>query len=72
MRRDLLGNVERIVPRIYGFLTRGRQRIGLRIIQGEINSFRVKGIDIDDVFSVLVKMMKKLELRASLADMDSN
>jgi hypothetical protein len=32
----------------------------------------VKGIDIDDVFSVLVKMMKKLELRASLADMDSN
>uniref|UniRef100_A0A2N9HJJ4 Reverse transcriptase Ty1/copia-type domain-containing protein n=1 Tax=Fagus sylvatica TaxID=28930 RepID=A0A2N9HJJ4_FAGSY len=44
----------------------------IKDIQGEINSFRVKGIDIDDVFSVLVKMMKKLELRANLADMDSN
>jgi hypothetical protein len=31
MRRGLLENVERIVPRIYGLLIRGSQRIGLRI-----------------------------------------
>ena len=31
MRRGQLENFERIVPRIYGFLIRGGQRIGLRI-----------------------------------------
>jgi hypothetical protein len=44
----------------------------IKDIQGEINSLRMKGIDIDVVFSLLVKMMKKLELRASPAGMDSN
>uniref|UniRef100_A0A2N9FQY2 CCHC-type domain-containing protein n=1 Tax=Fagus sylvatica TaxID=28930 RepID=A0A2N9FQY2_FAGSY len=44
----------------------------IKDIQGEINSLRMKGIDIDMVFSLLVKMMKKLELRASPAGMDSN
>jgi hypothetical protein len=32
----------------------------------------MKGIDIDEVFSLLVKMMKKLEFRANSAGMDSN
>jgi hypothetical protein len=32
----------------------------------------MKGIDIDVVFSLLVKMMKKLEFCASPAGMDSN
>ena len=44
----------------------------IKDIQGEINSLRMKGIDIDEVFSLLVKMMKKLELHASPAGMDSN
>uniref|UniRef100_A0A2N9J0X9 Reverse transcriptase Ty1/copia-type domain-containing protein n=1 Tax=Fagus sylvatica TaxID=28930 RepID=A0A2N9J0X9_FAGSY len=44
----------------------------IKDIQGEINSLRMKGIDIDDVFFVLVKIMKKLELRVNLADMDFN
>jgi hypothetical protein len=44
----------------------------IKDIQGEINSLRMKGIDIDMVFSLLVKMLKKLEFRASSAGMDSN
>jgi hypothetical protein len=44
----------------------------IKDIQGEINSLRMKGIDIDEVFSLLVKMMKKLEFRANSAGMDSN
>jgi hypothetical protein len=32
----------------------------------------MKGIDIDVVFSLLVKMMKKLKLHASPAGMNSN
>jgi hypothetical protein len=44
----------------------------IKDIQGEINSLRMKGIDIDMVFSLLVKMMKKLELHASSTGMDSN
>jgi hypothetical protein len=44
----------------------------IKDIQGEINSLRMKGIDIDVVFSLLVKMMKKLELHTSPAGMDSN
>ena len=44
----------------------------IKDIQGEINSLRMKGIDIDVVFSLLVKMKEKLELRASPAGMDSN
>jgi hypothetical protein len=49
----------------------GQPKNWIKDIQGEINSLRMKGIDIDVVFSVLVKMMKKLELCASPAGMDS-
>ena len=49
----------------------GQPKNWIKDIQGEINSLRMKGIDIDVVFSVLVKMMKKLELYASSAGMDS-
>jgi hypothetical protein len=44
----------------------------IKDIQDKINCLRMKGIDIDEVFSLLVKMMKKLELHASPAGMDSN
>ena len=50
----------------------GEQENWIKDIQGEINSLRMKGIDIDVIFLLLVKMMKKLELRASSAGMDSN
>ena len=50
----------------------GEQENWIKDIQGEINSLRMKGIDIDVVFLLLVKMMKKLELRASPVGMDSN
>ena len=49
----------------------GQPKNWIKDIQGEINSLRMKGINIDVVFSVLVKMMKKLELRTSTAGMDS-
>ena len=32
----------------------------------------MKGIDIDEVFSVLVKIMKKVKLEVGLIDMDLN
>jgi hypothetical protein len=51
---------------------KGEPENWIKDIQGEINLLRMKGIDIDMVFSLLVKMMKKLELRASPAGMDSN
>ena len=38
----------------------GEPRNCIKDIQCEINSLRVNGIDIDEVFSFLVKMMKKL------------
>ena len=41
-------------------------------IQDKINCLRMKGIDIDEVFSLLVKMMNKLDFHASPAGMDSN
>jgi hypothetical protein len=44
----------------------------IKDIQGEINSLRMKGINIEEVFSLLVKTMMKLELRANPAGMDSN
>ena len=37
-----------------------------------MNSLRMKGIDIDEVFSVLVKIMKKVKLKVGLTDMDLN
>ena len=44
----------------------------IKDIQGEINSLRMKRINIDVVFSLLVKMMKKLEFHANPTGMDSN
>ena len=37
-----------------------------------MNSLRMKGIDIDEAFSVLVKIMKKVKLEVRLIDMDLN
>ena len=37
-----------------------------------MNSLRMKGIDIDEVFSILVKIMKKVKLEVSLTNMDLN
>uniref|UniRef100_A0A2N9GH12 Retrovirus-related Pol polyprotein from transposon TNT 1-94-like beta-barrel domain-containing protein n=1 Tax=Fagus sylvatica TaxID=28930 RepID=A0A2N9GH12_FAGSY len=44
----------------------------IKNIQGEINSLGMKGIGIDMIFSLLVKMLKKLDLHASPTCMDSN
>ena len=44
----------------------------IRDIQGEINYFKMKGISFDDIFSVLVKIMKKVESGIDLVGMDSN
>ena len=39
----------------------GEQRDQIKEIQDEMNSLRMKGIDINEVFSVLVKIMKKVK-----------
>ena len=44
----------------------------IKEIQDEMNSLRIKGIDIDEVFSILVKIMKKVKLEVSLTNMDLN
>ena len=41
-------------------------------IQSEINSLRTKGINFDEIFSMLVKIMKKVEFGIGLAKMNSN
>ena len=41
-------------------------------IQSEINSLRTKGINFDEIFSVLVKIMKKVEFGVGLVEMNSN
>ena len=51
---------------------KGEPENWIKDIQDEINSLRMKGINIDEVLSLLVKMMKKLKLNASLAGMNSN
>ena len=71
MRRGLLENVERLPKNIWVF-DEGEPENWIKDIQGEINSLRMKRIDIDVVFSLLVKMMKKLKLRASPTSMNSN
>ena len=71
MRRGLLENVERLPKNIWVF-DEGEPENWIKDIQGEINSLRMKGIDIDMIFSLLVKMLKKLELCASPTGMDSN
>ena len=50
----------------------GESRDWIKEIQDEINSLRMKGIDVDEVFSVLVKIMKKVKLGIGLTDMNSN
>ena len=50
----------------------GEPKNWIKDIQGEINSLRMKGIDIDMVFSLLMKMTKKLELCANSTGMDPN
>ena len=50
----------------------GEPRNWIKDIQCEISALRVKDIDIDEVFSFLVKMMKKLEFRAGSVNIDSN
>ena len=37
-----------------------------------MNSLRMKVIDIDEVFSISVKLMKKVKLEVSLTNMDLN
>jgi hypothetical protein len=71
MRRGLLENVERLPKNIWVF-DEGEPENWIKDIQCEINYLRMKRIDIDVVFSLLVKMMKKLKLRASPACMNSN
>ena len=37
-----------------------------------MNYLRMKGIDIDEVFSVLMKIMKKVKLEVGLTNIDLN
>ena len=71
MRRGLLENVERLPKNIWVF-DEGEPENWFKDIQCEINYLRMKRIDIDVVFSLLVKMMKKLKLCASPTSMNSN
>ena len=50
----------------------GEPRDWIKEIQDEMNSLRMKGIDVDEVFSVLVKIMKKVNLGVDLTNMASN
>ena len=53
-------------------LEQGEPRNWIKDIQSEINSLRMKGINFDEIFSVLVKIMKKVESGVGLAEMNSN
>ena len=53
-------------------LEQGEPRNWIKDIQSEINSLRMKGINSDEIFSMLVKIMKKVESGINLADMNSN
>ena len=44
----------------------------IKEIQDEINYLRMKGIDIDEVFSVLMKIIKKVKFGVGLTDMELN
>ena len=50
----------------------GEPRNWIRDIQDEINYLKMKGINFDDIFSMLVKIMKKVESGIDLASMNSN
>ena len=53
-------------------LEQGEPRNWIKDIQGEVNYLRMKGINFDDIFSMLVKIMKKVELGAGLTGINSN
>ena len=53
-------------------LEQGEPRNWIKNIQSEINSLRIKGINSDEIFSVLMKIMKKVESGIDLAGMNSN
>ena len=72
MKRGLLENIKLLVSRIIGLLMRGEPRDWIKDIQDEINYLRMKGIDIDEVFSVLVKIMKKVKPCVGLTDTKLN
>ena len=44
----------------------------IKDIQSKINSLRMKGINSDEIFSVLMKIMKNVESGIDLADLNSN
>ena len=50
----------------------GEPRDWIKEIQDEINYLRMKEIDIDEVFSVLMKIMKKVKLGVVLIDTELN
>ena len=50
----------------------GKPRNWIKEIQDEMNSLRMKGINIDEVLSVLVKIMKKVKPCVGLTSMDLN
>ena len=50
----------------------GEPRDWIKEIKDEISFLRLKSINIDEVFSVLVKIMKKVKLGVSLTDMKLN
>ena len=53
-------------------LEQGEPRNWIKNIQSEINSLRIKGINSDEIFLVLMKIMKKVESGIDLAGMNSN
>ena len=50
----------------------GKPKDWIKDIHDEINYLKMKGIDIDEVFSVLVKIIKKVKFEVRLIDMDLN
>ena len=53
-------------------LEQGEPRNWIKDIQSEINSLRKKDINFDEIFSVLVKIMKKVKSGVGLAGMNCN
>ena len=50
----------------------GEPRDWIKEIQDEINTLKLKGIDVDDVFSMLVKIMKKVKPYVGLTGTELN
>ena len=53
-------------------LEQGEPRNWIKDIQSEINSLRMKGINFDEIFLMLMKIMKKVESSIDLASTNSN